>query len=164
MVLLWDMVENSLSPLQTSFSRFFVSGSSGKATLSWSEAPFERFCWHLHSPPRDMTPQLHSLSQALKRKPAARGERTLRVSSIVGWFSPPPELPFAADSVAPGDCPLVVVAARGLPATMREDAQNDSRPATTQGEPEAVRTAGSSPGRDEPAQLFHVGSSDSLAR
>jgi hypothetical protein len=33
-VLPWDMVDKSISPLQTSFRLFFVSGSSGQATPS----------------------------------------------------------------------------------------------------------------------------------
>jgi pimeloyl-ACP methyl ester carboxylesterase len=56
-VLPWDMVDKSISHHSTSFRLFFVSGPSEQATLSWSEAPCECFCGHLHLYPRDMTPQ-----------------------------------------------------------------------------------------------------------
>jgi hypothetical protein len=68
---------------------------------------------------------------ALKRKSVARGKRALRAPSIVDGFSRLPSPASVAGSVVPGDCPLVAVVARGLPATIREDGQNDSMFATT---------------------------------
>src|SRR5512135_2992618 len=105
------MVDTSISPLQTSLRLFFVSGSSGQATSSRSEAPCKCFCWHLHPSLCDMTPQRHLLSLALKRKPLARGKRGPRVSSIVGWFSPPPSLESVVGIVVPPSCHLVLATA-----------------------------------------------------
>jgi hypothetical protein len=46
----------------------------GPQSESTSEAPFERFCRHLHSPPRDKTLLPHQACKALKRKLAAMGK------------------------------------------------------------------------------------------
>jgi hypothetical protein len=107
----WEMVDKSLSPLQTSFRLFFVSGQSEQATSSWSGAPSDFFCWHLHPSARDMTPQLHLIFLALKRKAAARGKRAPRAPSIVDVFCRLPSQGFVADSVARAVCPLVREAA-----------------------------------------------------
>src|SRR5262249_43271644 len=95
-----------------------------------------------------------------KRKRAARDERAPPWLSIVGWFCQLPWQESGASNVAPGGCPLVVVAARGLPATIPADGQNDSRHATTRGGPAGVETAAPSPRYDGPAQLFHGEPSD----
>src|SRR5215469_12357641 len=122
------MVDKSISLPQTSFRLFFVSGQSGQATSSWSEAPFECFCWHLYPSPRDMTPQLRLIFLAFKRKPVARGKRAPRTSSSVGWFCRLPWREFGAESGAPDVCHLVLAAAQAPSAAMHGDVQNGSRP------------------------------------
>jgi len=47
-----------------------------------------------------MTPQLHLIFMALKRKPVARGMRAPRLPSIVGGFFPLPSQEYGADRVA----------------------------------------------------------------
>jgi hypothetical protein len=121
-VLPWDMVDKSLSHLQTSFRLFFVRGQSGQATSSWSEAPFECFCRHLHPSPRDMTRHPPLACVALKRKLAARGQRAPRMPSIVGWFCRLPWLVSVAGSVAAEDCHLAHEAAQEPLATRHADA------------------------------------------
>src|SRR5213080_3687935 len=101
-----------------------------------------------------MTQQPHLALVPLKREPAARGKRAPRVSSIVGWFSRLPWLGYDADSVAPPICHRARAAARALFVGTREDAQNDSRLATTRGGSEAVRPVGKSPRFDGPEQLL----------
>src|SRR2546421_10545414 len=100
----------------------------------------------------------------LKPKPAARGTRAPPWLSIVGSFFPPPSLEYVVDSVAPAVCHLALVAAPAPRAAKHGDAQNGSRHATTPDWPAAVGTAEQLPRCDEPAQLFHVGPSDSPAR
>jgi len=69
-----------------------------------------------------MTLQPHLASVALKRKPAARGERAPRAPSIVDVFCRLPWLEYDAGSVVPKACHLALVAARGLPAARHGDA------------------------------------------
>jgi hypothetical protein len=69
-----------------------------------------------------MTRQLHLAVVALKRKPASRGARALRVSSIAGWFSRLPSPVFAAGSVGPPICHRAHAAAPALLAVLGEDA------------------------------------------
>ena len=68
-------------------------------------------------------------------------KRAPRVSSIVGWFSPPPSQESAAGSVEPDVCLLVLVAAQAPLGVIREDAQNDSKLATTPDGTAGVETA-----------------------
>ncbi len=110
--------------------------------------------------PSDVAIQPPLDSEALNGKPPAKGVRAPRVPSIVGWFSPLPSLGYAADSVEPPACPLVLAAARALPSAIGEDAQNDSSLVTTPDERATVGTAAPSPRCGGPAQLFHDGSSD----
>ncbi len=137
---------------------------SRQAFSSRSEAPSEFFCSHIHPSPCDMTQQPHLALVPLKRELAARGKRAPRVPSIVGWFSLLPELRYDADSVAPPGCHLALVAARAPLAVIGEDVQHESTLATTPGELTGVGQASPSPRFDVPAQLSHVGWSDSLAR
>ncbi len=111
--------------------RFLVMRQSRGAFPAQSEAPFEFFCWQLHHLPHDMTPQLHLISLALKGKRSARGERAPRALSIVDGFCRLPSLEFAAGSVEPAGCPLVLVAGPVPLAVLHGDAQNGSRRATT---------------------------------
>ena len=165
MVLPLDMVDNSISPLQTHFGPVFSSvRQSRQAFSSQSEAPSECFCWHLHPSPRDMTLHPPLALVPLKRKPAAMGKRAPRAPSIVGWFSLLPSLGYAVGSVAPDVCPLVLEAARALPAAIREDAQNGSTRATTPDGPTGMGTAEPSPRCDVPAPLLHGGRSNSPAQ
>src|SRR5260221_10091093 len=113
-VLLWDMVDKSLSHLQTSFRLFFVSGQSGQDTSSWREAPFECCCRHLHPSPRDKTQHLPLATVALKRKSVARGMRAPRAPSIDGWFCQLPSPAYVAGSVAPSVCHLAQWTAREI--------------------------------------------------
>src|SRR5690348_13887195 len=97
----------------------------------------------------------------LKRKRAARGTRAPPWLSIVGSFSPLPELSYAAGTVAPPGCPLVLAAARASPKAWRGDVQSGNRLATIPGVPAGVGKASPSPRFDEPARLLRVGWSDS---
>jgi hypothetical protein len=103
---------------------------SRQAFFSWSQAPSNFFCEHLHHSPGDMTLHPHLASVALKRNLAARGRRAPPWLSIVGWFCRLPWQVSVADSVAPAVCHLARVAARALLAVIRVDAQNGSRHAT----------------------------------
>jgi hypothetical protein len=47
------MVDKSISPLQTSFRLFFISGQSRQATFSCKKASSIDFCLHFPSPTRD---------------------------------------------------------------------------------------------------------------
>src|SRR5205809_7159128 len=88
-------------------------------------------------------------------------KRAPRVSSIVGWFSPPPSQESAAGSVEPDVCLLVLVAAQAPLGVIREDAQNDSKLATTPGGRAGVGLAGLWPRSGKLARLLHVGRSGS---
>jgi hypothetical protein len=70
---------------------------------------------------RHNTPPTSSL-RALKRKLAARGKRVLRLPSIVGWFFRLPSPACVVGTVAPGGCPLVLVAAQVPPSAKHGDA------------------------------------------
>jgi len=107
-----------------------VMKKSREACSSQSEAPFELYCQHLHSPPHDMTPHLHLISLTLKRKSATMDTRALREPSIVDWSSLLPSQESVVDSVVPDVCHLALAAARELPAALREDGQNGSTLAT----------------------------------
>src|SRR6266699_2327910 len=111
-----------------------------------------------------MRAPLHLTFMALKRKSAARGKRAPREPSIVGWFFPLPWLAYAAGTVAPDGCPLVLQAARAPLAALREDVQNDNRRATTRDWPTGVGTAAPLPRCGEPTKLFHAGWSVEPAR
>src|SRR5262249_42003849 len=97
----------------------------------------------------------------LKWKPLARGKRAPRAPSNVGWFCLRPWLGSAVGSVGPPVCRLALVAARAPRAVSGEDTQSDTRPATTQGGPAAVKPVEKSPRCDGPALLRHGGRSDS---
>src|SRR5215470_12870933 len=73
--------------------------------------------------------------------PAIRDGIALPAPSIVDEFSPLPELSYAGGSVGPPACHLARTAARALFVAMNEDAQNDSRHATTPGELTGAGTA-----------------------
>src|SRR5215467_9160086 len=88
-----------------------------------------------------MTGQPHLACMALKREPAAVGKRAPRKPSIAYVFCRLPELPFAADSVAPDVCLLALAGAQALPAAMHADVQNGSKLSTTRGGPASVGTA-----------------------
>ena len=90
--------------------------------------------------------------------------RAPRWPSIVGWFSPPPSQESVAGSVAPLACHFVLAAARELPATLREDGQNDSRLATTPDGPAGVETVEPLPTCGVQELPLHVGRSDSSAQ
>ena len=79
--------------------------------------------------------------------------------SIVGWCCRLPWLAYAAGSVVPPVCHLALVAAGAPLAVSGEDAQSDSRLATTRGGPAGVRPVGKSPRYDETARLLHGGPS-----
>src|SRR5215471_2527544 len=111
-----------------------------------------------------MTLHPHPALEPFKRIQAARGRRAPRVPSIVGSFCRLPSLVSFAGSVGLEACHLALAAAQASRATIREDAQNDNKPATTRDWPAAVETAEPSPRCDEPTQLFHGGWSDSPAR
>ena len=70
------------------------------------------------------------------------GKRAPPSLSIVGWFFRLPWLEYAAGSVAPDVCLLVLEAARVPLEAMHGDAQNGSRLATIPGEPGVVEPAG----------------------
>ena len=122
LVLPWNMVDNSSRPLQTHFGPVFVMRQFTEVFSSWSQAPSECFCEHLHPSPRDMTLHPPLTSLPLKRKPLATGKRAPRAPSIVEWFCRMPWLGYAAGSVAPPACHLVLAAARASPAVIHEDA------------------------------------------
>src|SRR6266699_6159144 len=146
------------NPLQAGF---FVIGQSRQITSSRGEAPSEFFCWRLHRLPLDMTLLPHQACKALKRKLAAMGKRAPRARSTVGWFCRLPSQAYGAGSVAPPVCHLALVASRAPLGVIGEDAQNDSRRATTRGGSEAVRPVGKSPRFDGPEQLLRDARSDS---
>jgi hypothetical protein len=87
----------------------------------------------------------HLARMPLKRKPLATGKRAPNAPSIVGWFFSLPWLAYAAGTVEPEGCHLVLEVAQVLLAALHEDAQNDSTPATTPDGPEAVRPVGTWP-------------------
>ena len=89
------------------------------------------------------------------------GKRAPRTPSIVGWFSPLPELPYAAGSVVLPTCPLAHAAARALSGVRRGGARNDRTLATTRDEPGGMEPAGRWPRCDAPAQPPDDGRSDS---
>jgi hypothetical protein len=89
------------------------------------------------------------------------GKKAHRAPSIVGWFCRLPSLESAADSVAPPACHFALVAARAPLGVIREDAQNDNRPATTRDGPEAVEPVGKWPRFVVPEPLLRDGLSDS---
>jgi hypothetical protein len=93
---------------------------------------------------RHNTPPTSSL-RALKRKLAARGKRVLRLPSIVGWFFRLPSPACVVGTVAPGGCPLVLVAAQAPLAAKHGDAQSDNRHATTRDWRADAETAEPSP-------------------
>ena len=89
------------------------------------------------------------------------GENTaLPLLSTVGSFSLRSSLEFAGDSVVPDVCLLVLAAARALPATSREDGQNDSTPATTPDGQAEMGTAAPLPRSGVRALPPHDGPSD----
>ena len=149
------------NPLQAGF---FVIGQSRQITSSRGEAPSEFFCWRLHRLPLDMTLLPHQACKALKRKPMAMGMRAPPAPSIVGWFCQLPELPYGGGLVAPPVCHLALVAARALLAVIGEDAQSDSKHATTRDGPEAVKPVGKWPRYGEQGLPPHVGRSVEPAR
>jgi hypothetical protein len=116
------MVDKSISPLQTSFRLFFVSGQSRQTTFSCKKASSIDFCSHFPSPSHGMTLHPPLASRPLKRKPVARGRKAPRKPSIVGWFFVLPWLVSVADSVAEEACYLAFVPARAPPAVSGEDA------------------------------------------
>jgi hypothetical protein len=71
---------------------------------------------------------------------AAGDSKGLPLQSIVGWFSPLPELPYAGDSVVPDACHLALGALRMPLVVMRGDARSDSRLATTPDGPRGEET------------------------
>jgi len=158
------MVDNSITLCKPNSGRFLVMRQSRQALSPPSEAPFECCCRHLHPSPRDMTPQLHVISLALKQKPAARGTRAPRLPSSVDGFSRLPWPVSAAGSAAPDACHLAFVAARAPRAARHGDAQNGSRLATTLDWRAVAGTAVQWPRFDERAPLSHDGPSDSLAQ
>jgi hypothetical protein len=87
-----------------------------------------------------------------------------RAPSIVGSFSPQPELPSAGESVALDGCLLVLAAAPASPAARHGDAQNGRRPATTPDGPAGGETAVPWPRSGVPALLPHDGRSGSPVR
>src|SRR6266567_5407681 len=96
--------------------------------------------------------------------PAAEDGTAPPALSSVGWFSPLPSLEYAADSVVPDVCPLVLEAAQVPLGAMHGVAQNDSKLATTPDGPAGVGLAGLWPTCDVPELLPHDGPSDSPAR
>src|SRR5713101_1635744 len=158
------MVDNSTSLSKSISGRFFVIGQSGQAFSSRREAPSDIFCWHMYQSPHDMALQSPLDSEALKRKPVARGRTAPRALSIVEWFFPLPWLESGADSAAPDVCPLALAAAQASRTALRGGAQNDSKPATTPNEPTGMGTAAPSPRSGGPALPRHGGPSDSPVR
>jgi hypothetical protein len=90
--------------------------------------------------------------------------RAPRTSSMVGSFFLPPGLEYAASSVEPEDCPLVLEAAQVLLAARQENEHNASTHATTPDGPEAVRLVGRWPRCGVRALSSHDERSDSPAR
>jgi hypothetical protein len=114
------------------------------------------------SPRHETAP--HLVSMPLKHKPAARDTRAPRAPSIVGSFCLLPSREYVAGSVAPAVCPLVLAAARGLPAALREGAQSDNRRATTPDGPAGVELAVQLPTCGVSALRRHAGRSNSPAQ
>jgi hypothetical protein len=148
----------------TPFGPVFIMRQSRQAFFSWSQAPSNFFCEHLHHSPGDMTLHPHLASVALKRNLAARGRRAPPWLSIVGWFCRLPWQVSGADSVAPAVCHLALVAARAPPAVSGEDAQSDSKHATIPDGPEAGEPVGTWPRSVLPALLCYDAPSDSPAQ
>ncbi len=149
------------NPLQAGF---FVMGQSRQITSSRGEAPSECFCWRLHRLPHDMALLPQQACKALKRKPMAMGMRAPPAPSIVGGFCQLPSQAYGAGSVAPPVCHLALVAARALLAVIGEDAQSDSKHATTRDGPEAVKPVEKWPRYGEQGLPPHVGRSVEPAR
>ncbi len=106
-------------------------------------------------------------SEALNRlsmRSAAGDSKGLPLQSTAGWFCQLPLLVYSGDNVVPDACHLALGAARAPLAVLGEDAQSDSKHATTRDGRAGVGTAEPSPRCDEPAQLFHGGWSDSPAQ
>jgi hypothetical protein len=156
------MVDNSTNPCELILGWFYPIRLYKRATSSCRLLLF--LCFHLHSCVQCRFAGRLLASFMLKflhMAPAAKDNRALLVLSTVGWFFPLPELRYAAGSVAPEVCYLVLAAARALPAAMRGDAQNESKLATIAGGPGVVETSGPLPRCDVPALLPHGGWSDS---
>jgi hypothetical protein len=102
----------------------------GPQSESTSEAPFERFCRHLHPSPRDKTLLPHQACKALKRKLAAMGKWALRALSNFRWFCRRPPQLFVVGCLAPPGCHLALVVVRAPFAVSGEDAQSGHRLAT----------------------------------
>src|SRR5436309_1091382 len=107
-----------------------------------------------------MTLLPHQACVALKRKPVARGKRAPRAPSIVDVLCRLPWLVSAVGNVALEACHLALMAARAPLGVIREDAQHDSRRATTPDGRAGRRTVEKWPRYGEPAQLSHGGRSD----
>jgi hypothetical protein len=152
------MVDKSITLCKDTSGWFFAMRQSGQAASAWSEthptSSADSFTHHATT----LYPHLAFL--ALKRRPVARGKRAPREPSIVGWFFPLPWLAYAAGTVAPDVCPLVLQAARVPLATLYGGAQSDNTLATIPDWPEAVGTAAPLPRYGERARLPHVGPSD----
>ena len=158
------MVENSTSSCEP-LSGWFFHHWAVQTGLLFSERGSIRVLLLAHVPiPRDMTLHPHLAWMPLKRKPVARGRRAPRALSSVGWFFPLPWLAYAAGSVEPEDCHLVLAAAQVPLATMHEDGQNGSTHATTPDGPAAVEPVGTWPRSVVRALPPPVGRSDSPAR
>jgi hypothetical protein len=96
--------------------------------------------------------------------PTRRDGTELPAQSIVGSFSLPPWLEYAAGSVEPPFCHLVLEAAQVPLAVLHEGVQNDSTRATTPDGPADVENAETWPRYGERARLRHGGRSNSRAQ
>src|SRR5215472_17708848 len=136
---------------------FFLHSAvqGGRFILSLAP-PSARSFPELPLPGRGASSHFRALNK-LRMGAAEAENRELPLLCTVGSFCPLPWRECAAGSVAPAGCHLAPAAAQVPRAVLGEDAQNDSRHATTPGEQSSVGTAELWPRCDEPEQLSRVG-------
>ena len=159
------MVDKSIPLCKPTSGRFFHHGADRRGQFLLERGSIRLLLLSLAPP----TPH-HDTATApgcprLKRKPESRGKKAPRAPSIVGSFSPQPELPSAGDSVATDVCHLVAV---GCSSVTRSDSWGrdirDSTLATTPDGPADGEIAALWPRFGEPERPSHGGRSDSPAR
>jgi hypothetical protein len=140
----WEMVENSISPRERIPGGLYPHSTLQMGGFIFStHAPVPAFRFILPPPANFMWRLLTSFTLIVRSvAPVARDNRAPPELSIVGWFFPLPELPYAVDSVARSACHLALADARAPLVVLHGDAQSDNRLATIPDEPAGVGPAG----------------------
>jgi hypothetical protein len=112
------MVDKSIPLCKPTSGRFFHHGADQRGQLLLERGSIRLLLLSLAPPTPHHDTATAPGCRRLKRKPESRGKKAPRAPSIVGSFSPQPELPSAGDSVAPDVCHLVLEAAQASPAAI----------------------------------------------